>query len=536
MVTAANPTLHEILSKEKGPACIKSLAWMMFGGLEDGATIIIEPLLDEDVTIDLNNNSALIAMRFGVKAPAKRHQWTGKDKREFDNLEQALAEAENAMEAHGAEALHEAISEKDTEAKSKPKRKLKLKRKRPNRLKQKRNKKKDDPFTTFVKAAKFVRGIGAGTIHPSAKLRLFGLLMQAQRGSIPEGDQGKDFDLPGLKGSALALQKLKLRAWQSQKDKKREDAMKEYVEVVTSLAPQWKVAHLLGGHASLKDKKGRQMMWVLKVNYREATVEERTKPLTVATSTALSGLYRVTRIEVLQSSNATSSRLWVEENSAANNEKGTAADSASGGKGGEGAEEHDVDPFIANMPKEWSLSDCIVDKSKFKTMEEQRAHFQERMREMARADRDEEDGWKFYGKTHATGVPDSEQYVIQKSQRASFYTSPLTINLYLSLHRLLLALLLENRLDIHKRDVPWSSAQQWRSVMETNQRVDDVFEYLLDNFERNSASKHASKQTGSKKHEAAVAHLVVPFTCLERNAATCLVYREAPFPWYVLLQ
>jgi hypothetical protein len=77
MVTAANPTLHEILSKEKGPACIKSLAWMMFGGLEDGATIIIEPLLDEDVTIDLNNKSALIAMRFGVQAPEKRHQWTG---------------------------------------------------------------------------------------------------------------------------------------------------------------------------------------------------------------------------------------------------------------------------------------------------------------------------------------------------------------------------------------------------------------------------------------------------------------------------
>ena len=41
MVTAANPTLHEILSMEKGPASIKSLAWMMFGGLEDGVKIIM---------------------------------------------------------------------------------------------------------------------------------------------------------------------------------------------------------------------------------------------------------------------------------------------------------------------------------------------------------------------------------------------------------------------------------------------------------------------------------------------------------------
>ena len=423
MVTAANPTLHEILSMEKGPACIKSLAWMMFGGLEDGAEIIIEPLLDEDVTIDLEKNSALVAMNFGVKPPKKRHQWTGKDKREFDNLEQALAEAEKAMEAHGAEALQQAVMEKESEAKPKLKRKLKLKRKKkPNRFQgrwgRNKNKKKDDPFTIFVKAARFVRGMGAGTIHPSAKLRLFGLLMQAQRGNI---DQGEDFDLPGLKGSALALQKLKLRAWRSQKDKKREDAMKEYVELVTSLAPQWKVAHLLGSHDSVKDKKARAMMWVLKVKYREATKKEmgRRKSRKRRATEALMDLYRVTSIEVLQSSNATSARLWAEEGIDLTNgkereneeakKKAAATDSASGGMGGEVGEEqdeNDQDPFIANMPKDLSLSDCIVDKSKFKTIEDQRAHFQERMREMARTGHDEEDGWKFYCKT---SVPESEE-------------------------------------------------------------------------------------------------------------------------------
>ena len=132
-------------------------------------------------------------------------------------------------------------------------------------------------------------------------------------------------------------------------------------------------------------------------------------------------LCRVTSLEVLQSSNATSARLWaedgvglskgIERESEEVKKKGVATDSASGGMGGEVGEEqdeNDQDPFIANMPKEWSLSDCIVDKSKFKTMEEQRAHFQKRMLEMARADRDEEDGWKFYCKTSRAG---SEEYV-----------------------------------------------------------------------------------------------------------------------------
>ena len=405
---------------------------MMFGGLEDGAEIIIEPLLDEDVTIDLEKNSALVAMNFGVKAPEKRHQWTGKDKREFDNLERALAEAEKAMEAHGAEALQQAVSQKETEAK--PKRKLKRKRPRWSQGSWQRRKaeKKDDPFTTFVKAAKFVRGIGAGTIHPSAKLRLFGLLMQAQRGNIPGGGQGKEFDLPGLQGSARALQKLKLRSWRSQKDKKPEDAMKEYVELLTSLAPQWRVAHLLGGHTLIKDKKPRPMMWVLRVTYREEAENERLRDRSgkKRSSGSILGMFRVTNIEVLQSSNATSARLWaeneigstkgvedgirsmkwVEDKSGTTKEKGDgkqppAAECSSRSGADLGYEE---DPFITNIPKEWSLSDCIVDKSKFTTMEDQRAHFQERMREMARADRDEEDGWKFYGKTSLSG---SDEYV-----------------------------------------------------------------------------------------------------------------------------
>ena len=51
-VTSADKTLCEILSAEKGLDCIKTLGWMMFGGFEDGAEIVPEPLLDADIVCD----------------------------------------------------------------------------------------------------------------------------------------------------------------------------------------------------------------------------------------------------------------------------------------------------------------------------------------------------------------------------------------------------------------------------------------------------------------------------------------------------
>ena len=446
-MTATNATLREILCTEKGPSCIKSLAWMMFAGIEDGAKIIIEPLLDSDVTFNLEKNSALIAINFGVKVPQKLHQWTGKDKREFDDLEEALAEAERAMEAHGAEALQEAVSKSAREVaalnsasvrkitlnneKQKKKKKHRTLQDRWRQRGQGRKKKKDDPFSIFVKAAKFVRGMGAGTIHPSAKLRLFGLLMQAQRGNVPEGDTlvgvsaSLQSQIGSLTGSALALQKLKLRAWRSQKDKGRENAMKEYVELVTSLAPQWKVAHILGAHSSVKENKPKSMMWVLKVNYRELTEDAALAAATIKRSLSTSiHRYRVTSIEILQSSNAAGARLWTEEKMVTEKVKGEkkagGVDSASGGLGGEGVGEEEEaeedeeeakeeDLFVATIPKDLSLSDCIVDKAKFKTIEKQRAFFQTRMREMSRTYRYEEDGWNFYCKTRSHALAESEQ-------------------------------------------------------------------------------------------------------------------------------
>ena len=82
-----------------------------------------------------------------------------------------------------------------------------------------------------------------------------------------------------------------------------------------------------------------------------------------------------------------------------------------GGEVEEEQDENEQDPYIANIPKDWSLSDCIVDKSKFKTIKEQRAHFEKRILEMARAGHDEEDGWKFYCETNYTLVAELQQYV-----------------------------------------------------------------------------------------------------------------------------
>ena len=50
-VSALDATLQEVLASEKGAVGVKSLGWMMFGGLEDGAEIVPEPLLDSDITV-----------------------------------------------------------------------------------------------------------------------------------------------------------------------------------------------------------------------------------------------------------------------------------------------------------------------------------------------------------------------------------------------------------------------------------------------------------------------------------------------------
>ena len=155
-VTAANETLRKVLGSETGPRAVKNLGWMMFGGLEDRAEIIPEPLLDEDIVLDLERGSGMVFFRFAVKPPKKRIQWVTADTKEFDALGLALAEMEKELETNEDEALYKAVAESKADAKAR-RRKVARKR-RPQRPARPR---KNKEVTRFMKAAKFVRGMGA---------------------------------------------------------------------------------------------------------------------------------------------------------------------------------------------------------------------------------------------------------------------------------------------------------------------------------------------------------------------------------------
>ena len=89
------------------------------------------------------------------------------------------------------------------------------------------------------------------------------------------------------------------------------------------------------------------------------------------------------------------------------------------------------DGFFAEIPKDLTVRDCLVAKFKGKTLDEQRSFFVEKLTEMAREGRGEEDGWRYKGKTNAVGVE------------------------------------AEDQLDIYERTVEWSAVKQLRTVVET---------------------------------------------------------------------
>ena len=173
--SALDPILHEILASESGPDCAKALGWMMFGGLEDGAEILPEPMLNADVINVPGSDSVLLKMRFAACAPEKIKQWKAKDTRGFDGLATVLAESQSTIESWGTGAFGSAKTKEGSG------------KKRRRRRASPRKNKKDARLEQFMKAARFVRGHGAAAIHPGAKIELHGLLMQAKEGDCPEG-------------------------------------------------------------------------------------------------------------------------------------------------------------------------------------------------------------------------------------------------------------------------------------------------------------------------------------------------------------
>ena len=73
-------------------------------------------------------------------------------------------------------------------------------------------------------------------VSPSAKLKLYGLLMQAKRGDMQHGGNADKVKHPDV------LSKLKDDSWEAEKGVSRRDAMRKYSELLTEIAPQWRMA------------------------------------------------------------------------------------------------------------------------------------------------------------------------------------------------------------------------------------------------------------------------------------------------------
>ena len=151
---------------------------------------------------------------------------------------------------------------------------------------------------------------------------------------------------------------------------------------------------------------------------------------------AINNPFLTTHIKVLQASGGSDARLWSEEKGL---QRGVKDEERTQGRVGGMIE----DSFSAGMPKDLTLDDCIIDKGKHQTLGEQRDHFVKVMREMAREDRDEENGWHFYDKAGS--------YLMQME---------------------------EHDVDIFARDVKWSKAKQMRTIMETDLSSEELFAYV----------------------------------------------------------
>ena len=313
--------------------------------------------------------------------------------------------------------------------------------------------------------------------------------------------------------SASSLQRLKLEAWRSLRGKSQEAAMEKYLSLVTSLAPNWKVAHIITGRQSAEDRrKPREMMWVLRIAYGKRTKEDRlesaaalprlsmhiTKDRMTSVVQARSktrGL-KITSIDVLQSSNEANAKLWSENETSIRKVQRAI-------EGSEVSLPSEMDSYMAKLPQDLTLSDCIIDKSAHATIEEQRAYFAEQMRTMAEGGRDEEEGWGYFSKTIEAGLPDDEQ------------------------------------LDVYTRSVKWSSTSQLRTDVETEFQAGAVFAHLFTTFldslftpSSSNPEQRAAKATLQAAKRRTGCH---PF--LEKaedgSFVTAIYYTETAFPWCV---
>ena len=426
--------------------------------------------------------------------------------RQFLGLLATLNSSGKAIDSHATTALEVAAARDPGPGKKTPMVKRKPSKKKKKKKKGEETRKRDARVEKFIKATRFVRGYGAASIHPSAKIELHGLRMQALQGNCSTEGGAEQ----GGKSSASALQDIKQEAWRAAKGKTQEEAMEEYLSRLTSLAPNWKIAHLAFGREGDDGRqKPRHMVWVLKLAWKVRATEERIASAinrrqkeTEQSSfkkraiTRIRGL-QVTSIEILQSSNEVNARLWCEEKAPTIASKGTES---------EDHELSDFEQFVATVPENFTIEDCIIDKDKHATMEEQRKHYSKLMRSMARSGDDEDDGWAEYGKTIQDGVPSEKQ------------------------------------LDIYAKDVEWSHAPQLRTVVDTDLTVEEVWigaaEYRRGSFKDFRIREDVNKSSGGQRRDtyqivSSGDNSVYLFSQIaeDTSSISALYYRILHFPW-----
>ena len=104
----------------------------------------------------------------------------------------------------------------------------------------------------------------------------------------------------------------------------------------------------------------------------------------------------------------------------------------------------------------------------------------------------------------------------------------------------------DQQLDVYQKEVDWSSSKQLRSVLDTELSVDDIFDYMVDEWTRvptfakrvkGGLYEHAAKHAASAKvEETSTGFKVNPLLRIEKDAVLVIQYRVTPMPWYVLSQ
>ena len=241
-------------------------------------------------------------------------------------------------------------------------------------------------FEEFVRAVRYVRGSGAAAIHPGAKVRLFALMIQAQKGDAPVDRSAKMELIGGDEGNQVkvriprkqsVMMRMKEQAWRSKAGLSRVDAMVEFISLLSEINPHWKLSNVLrsvaeagGGPPAPKT-----MVWVLRVSFEKVArilspplkmkqsgggAVPPTESVMLSPGSGKSCRYIFTDVEIVQASNDTNSREWTDLGYSVNKS----------GKEGEEAED-DIPEFIRNLPLDLGVHNVNTNSEVFRSVEDQ---------------------------------------------------------------------------------------------------------------------------------------------------------------------